>query len=301
MRCFFLGRMVMNGKLSSIILALSAALFYALNIPFSKILLQSVSPTFMAAFLYLGAGTGIGITYLFKKKTEDQSIRITKKDFPYVFGMVVLDIFAPILLMLGLKLGSASNASLLSNFEIVATTIIALALFKEKVSKKLWLGILFIVSSSIILSLEETGAFSFSIGSLFVILATCCWGFENNCTRKISNKSTYQVVTVKGIFSGLGSLIIAMIQKETPPQVRFVILVMLLGFVSYGMSIFMYVRAQQTLGAAKTSAYYAVAPFVGAIMAFFINGEKLSSMYFIALFIMLIGSFFVVSDTLLKK
>ena len=89
--------------------------------------------------------------------------------------MIVLDIAAPIFLMIGINMGAASNASLLGNFEIVATTLIALFIFKEKVSGKLWKAIGFITLSTIVLSFEGSGSFQFSIGSLFVILATCCW------------------------------------------------------------------------------------------------------------------------------
>lgn len=125
-------------KTGAVILALLAAIFYAINTPFSKILLSNVAPTFMAAFLYLGAGVGVGIMYLFHVKHEEKTERLTKKDLPYTIGMIVLDIAAPIFLMIGINLGTASNASLLGNFEIVATTLIALLVFKENVSGRLW-------------------------------------------------------------------------------------------------------------------------------------------------------------------
>ncbi len=246
-----------------ILYALLAAVFYALNTPFSKLLLGSVSPTFMAAFLYIGTGVGVGILYAFKIKKEDKSKRIGKKDLPYTVAMIVLDIIAPIFLMLGIKYGSASNASLLGNFEIVATALIALLVFKEGVGKRLWIAICLITVSSVILSFEGSGSFVFSYGSLFVLLATVCWGLENNCTRSISNKSAYEIVLLKGLFSGGGSFVIALILGETMPEIKYILFAMGLGFVAYGLSIFLYVKAQNGLGAAKTSAYYAVAPFVG--------------------------------------
>ena len=246
-------------KLQSIFFAVLAAVFYAVNVPFSKQLLQDVPPTFMASFLYFGAGIGVGIMYLFHWSNEQKEERLTKDNLPYTIGMVLLDIFAPIFLMLGVSIGSSANASLLGNFEIVATTLIALLIFKETVSKRLWTAILFITISSIILSFEGSGSFHFSLGSLFVLLATICWGMENNCTRKISEKSTYQIVTIKGLFCGLGSFVVASVVGETLPSARYIILAMLLGFVAYGLSIFLYIRAQRDLGAAKTSAYYAVA------------------------------------------
>lgn len=276
--------------------ALLAAAFYAINIPFSKLLLNHVGATTMAALLYLGAGIGIGILSLFHK--QEKSEKLNREDLPFVIGMIVLDIAAPIFLMLGISYGSSSNASLLGNFEIVATSVIALAVFKETVSRRLWVAIAFITLSSILLSFEGADSFRFSYGSLFVLLATVCWGFENNCTRNISSKSTYEIVILKGVFSGFGSLIIAFIKREAMPQLTYIVLALLLGFVAYGLSIFLYVRAQNTLGAAKTSAYYAVAPFIGVFLSFVFLKERITGMYLIALAFMIAGTALVVADTL---
>ncbi len=291
----------MNDKIKSVCNAVAAAVFYALNVPCSKLFLDKIAPTFMAAFLYLGAGIGVGIMYLFHHKHEPTAERLEKKDMPYTVGMVLLDIIAPILLMLGVNLGTSANASLLGNFEIVATTIIALLIFKEKVSKKLWAAIGLITLSSIILSFGDEGSFNFSLGSLLVLGATACWGLENNCTRNISEKSTYQIVTIKGFGSGTGSLIVAIILGEKMPEIRYVLPAFLLGFVAYGLSIFTYIRAQKTLGAAKTSAYYAVAPFIGALLSFLFLRESLTIAYIIALAVMIVGTVFVVSDTLCQS
>ena len=290
----------MKEKVKAITYALLAALFYAINVPISKILLKTVGPASMAALLYLGAGFGIAVLSAFRKKNRDREQKLTRKDLPYVTGMIVLDIAAPIFLMMGISYGSSANASLLGNFEIVATTVIALCIFKEAVSKRLWLAIALITLSSIILSFEGAESLQFSCGSLFVLLATICWGFENNCTRNISSKDTYEIVTIKGIFSGLGSLAIAFIRREAFPGMRYIAVALVLGFVAYGLSIFLYVRAQNTLGAAKTSAYYAINPFVGAFLSFVFLKERLSIIYLIALVIMFAGSAFVVRDTLVR-
>ena len=287
-------------RAKAILYALLAAVFYAVNVPVSKILLKDIGSRTMAALLYLGAGIGIGLLSLFNKKDRENSERLSKKDLPFVIGMIVLDIAAPILLMLGISCGSSANASLLGNFEIVATTLIALLLFKETVSKRLWAAIALITLSSILLSFEGASSFRFSRGSLFVLAATVCWGFENNCTRNISSKSTYEIVVLKGIFSGLGALVIALVKREPLPGIRHIGAALILGFVAYGLSIFLYVRAQNTLGAAKTSAYYAVAPFVGAFLSFAVLGERLSWVYFVALTVMAGGSALVVADTLIR-
>ncbi len=287
------------GKVRSILYALLAAAFFAVNVPASKLLLDHIGSASMAAVLYLGAGIGIAVASLFNRKEKTE--KLGRRDLPYVIGMIVLDIAAPILLMLGIRHGSASNASLLGNFEIVATTLIALLVFHETMSGRLWGAIALITLSSILLSFEGADSFRFSRGSLFVLLATVCWGFENNCTRSIATKDTYEIVTIKGIFSGLGALIIAVLTRERMPEVRYILLALLLGFVSYGLSIFLYVRAQKALGAAKTSAYYAVAPFIGAALSFVFLHEKLTWMYLIALAVMAAGTALVVADTLIRS
>lgn len=283
-------------SIKAILYAVAAACFYALNVPCSKLLLDYVSPTMMAAFLYLGAGLGVGVMYLFRFKKEKPTQRLAKTDIPYTVGMVLLDILAPILLMIGLKLGTSANASLLGNFEIVATTVIALLIFKEKVSAKLWVAIGLITLSSTILSFGGEGSLNFSVGSLFVIVATICWGLENNCTRSISGKSAYQIVTIKGLCSGTGSFIVALITGEKLPEIIYLLLVLLLGFVSYGLSIFTYIRAQKTLGAAKTSAYYAIAPFIGAFLSFVLLKESLTAAFIVSLCIMIAGTALVAAD-----
>ena len=290
-----------KNKLKAIMFAFLAAVFYAINVPISKVLLQHVGPTTMAALLYLGAGIGIGMMSLFNKKDREKAESLTKADLPYIVGMIVLDIAAPIFLMLGISYGSSANASLLGNFEIVATTVIALILFKEAVTKRLWLAIGLITLSSILLSFEGTDSFHFSYGSLLVIMATVCWGLENNCTRELSSKSTYQIVMLKGLCSGLGALVISLIKKESFPGFGYIAIALALGFVAYGLSIFMYVRAQNVLGAAKTSAYYAVNPLIGALLAFVFLSESLSWMYVIALIVMVIGSALVVVDTFIRQ
>ena len=286
----------------AILFALLASLLYAINMPFSKLLLNKIEPTMMASYVYLGAGIGIGILYLItKKKQVETGTKITKKDLPYILGMIILDILAPILLMFGLMDTSSSSASLLNNFEIVCTSLIALFIFKEVISKKMWIAITLITLSSFALSLEDISTFTFSWGAILVLLATFCWGFENNCTRNLSEKNTYIIVFIKGIFSGLGSLIVALCMGEQFAHVGYIVLAMLLGFVAYGLSIFFYIKAQGIIGASKTSAYYSVAPFVGTFLSFLILQEELSWTYFLGLAIMIAGTILVVLDTLTKK
>lgn len=283
---------------TGILLAILAAALYAINSPFSKLLLDYMPSTLMAGFLYIGAGLGMGVIALVRKvrKTERTEEKITKADLPYTLAMIVLDIAAPIFLLLGLSHTTAANASLLNNFEIVATAIIALMIFKERISPRLWFGILFVTASCALLSFEDLSSLTFSVGSLFVLLACVCWGIENNCTRKLSSKDPLEIVLLKGIFSGLGSVIIGLCIGEHITVLWSVFAVLGVGFVAYGLSIFFYVYAQRMLGAARTSAYYAIAPFIGALLSLVIFRDIPHYTYFIALGLMVVGAWLCSSD-----
>lgn len=295
--------MTQKKKQPATFFAILAAALYAINVPLSKLLLEHVGPTMMAAFLYLGAGLGLLGVGLFRKtsgKAQKQE-RLTKKELPYTIGMVVLDILAPIFLMMGIARTNSANVSLLNNFEIVATSLIALFIFKEKISKLLWGAIALVVAASVILSFEGSGAFVFNFGSLFVLAASVCWGMENNCTNKISHKSAVEIVVIKGCFSGLGSLIVALIVGETLPALKWMVLVLLLGFVAYGLSINFYIRAQSTLGAAKTSAFYSVAPFLGVAFSMLLLGERPGVQFYVGLLIMAVSTVLMIKDTLREE
>lgn len=290
--------MALKQERSATCFALLAAVLYAVNTPFSKLLLREVPATVMAALLYLGAGIGVfalsAVRRLMGKAAAER--RLTRRELPYTVGMVVLDIAAPIFLMAGLTATTAANAALLNNFEIVATAVTAMAVFREGISKRLWAAIALVTAASLLLSFENMSSLSFSKGSILVLLACVCWGFENNCTRMLSVKDPLEIVVVKGFGSGLGALCIAFGRGEHLPQMRLCAAALGLGFVAYGLSIVCYIRAQRQLGAAKTSAYYAAAPFVGAALSMVILRETPGLVYFIALAIMLAGAYLAATD-----
>lgn len=287
----------MNSKNISTLFALAAAALYALNIPFSKLLLAQVSSTMLAAFLYLGAGVGL-LIYRLLLRNQDRGAPLTRKELPYTLGMILLDIAAPILLMQGLKHTSSASASLLNNFEIVATSLIAFFAFQEMLSKKLVAAIGLVTLASVILGFEGGGSFHFGTGSVLVLGAACCWGLENNCTRMLSNKSSVQITMLKGIFSGLGSLVIALLRGEAVPEPVNILKIMALGFVAYGLSINFYIKAQKELGAAKTSAYYSIAPFLGVIFGILILGERPGVRFYLGLVIMAVATVLMVKDSI---
>ena len=283
--------------------ALLAAALYALNAPLSKLLLADVPPSMMAALLYLGAGVGMLLTGLIRhclrrspEPEAPSAALFSRALLPYTLGMIVLDIAAPILLMTGIRLTSAESASLLNNFEIVATSLIALLLFRERISHRLWAAIGLIVLASTLLTIESGAELSLSAGSIFVLLASSCWGRENNCTRRLSVADPLRVVVVKGLGSGSGALLVAFLSGESFPALGYIPAALLLGYVAYGLSIFFYVYAQRRLGAAKTSAFYAIAPFIGVALSLTIFRDPPSFFFLSALAVMIAATVLVVKD-----
>lgn len=290
--------MIKKAEKYGVFLALLSALLYALSTPFSKLLLEHIPSTMMAGLLYIGAGIGMGAVAVFRKKTgnDTEDRNFTKTEFPYVLAMIILDIAAPICLMFGLKITSAANASLLNNFEYVATALIAFFIFREKISKRLWFGISFTVFSCVLLSFEGSSSLDFSKGSALVLLSAVLWGIENNCTRVLSSKDPMIIVLLKGVFCGGTSFLIAIFAGERAENIISIVLALLLGLVSYGLSIFVFVYAQRYLGAARTSVFSAATPFCATALSLIIFREVPGTKYLFALLLMIFGAWLSSSD-----
>ncbi len=286
-----------------ILLAILAAALYALNAPLSKLLLEGIPPSLMAGLLYLGAGLGMGAVALGQRicRVPRTEAPLSRTDLPYTIAMVILDIAAPILLMLGLASTPAASAALLNNFEIVATALIALCLFRETISPRLWVGIACVVPACFLLSVEDLSSLGEAglrptPGALLILAATLCWGIENNCTRRLSKKDPLEIVIVKGLGSGIGALFVGLVIGERMEHPLLILAVLALGFVAYGMSIFCYVYAQRMLGAARTGAYYAVAPFISTLLALVIFRDPPPPAYVPALCLMAVGVYLASGD-----
>ncbi|MBR1617567.1 DMT family transporter [bacterium] len=289
----------LNNKVFAIFCAILSALLYGICIPFSKMLSSHVSSLILGGLLYLGAGFGLLITNFVKK--NDLSLTLDKKDVLNIICMVVLDAFAVSFLMWGLSLTTSANASLISNFELVITSLAAYLFFREKVSFRLFLGIILITIACIILNFEGNESLNFGYGAPMVILASICWGFENNFTKLLSTKDTRQITIIKGCFSGSIAMILGFMAQENLPEFSWIILSMFLGFFSYGLSVSLYIFSQRHLGASKTGAYFALAPYMGVISSLFILKERPELQFYIALLIMISATFLVISDTLKSK
>ena len=288
-----------NRNMAPMLKAIIAAALFGASAPISKLLLGEITPTLMASFLYLGSGIGLFLLRSFQSSDTrfGDEARLTKNDWPWLIGAVFVGgIAAPIVLMFGLKNTPASTASLMLNFEGVATTVIAVFAFKEAVGKRIWLAVLLITTASILLSWDSSGQWGFSLGALGVLGACVLWGIDNNFTRNVSAKDPLSIVTIKGLSAGMFSLILSVILGLPLPSLKFIFLAMVLGFFSYGLSIVLFIHAMRELGTARTSSLFGTAPFVGAALSLFLFRESQGTLFFLSLPVMIIGAVFLLRE-----
>jgi drug/metabolite transporter (DMT)-like permease len=285
-------------NISYIFQALLAALFFGASAPISKLLLGDVPPVLMAAFLYLGSGTGILLTRLIQRiSSNEREAGIKSSDVKWLVGAIISGgIAAPIILMISLKNTPASTASLLLNFECVATTLIAMLIFKEAISRRAWIAIAVITLASILLSTNFGNSWGMSLGAFGVIFACVLWGVDNNFTRNISAKDPLTIVAWKGLISGTFSLLLGLLLGQRFPTLTSILSILLLGFLSYGFSTMLFIYSMRGLGAARTSALYGTAPLAGVLLSIVIFGELPSLLFIIAAIIMVGGALLLINE-----
>lgn len=284
----------------STIMALVASILFGASAPITKMLLGHIEPIPLASFLYLGSGVGLlifeTINFIIKRQVIDEA-SLSKKDFLWLGGAIITGgIIAPIILLSSLKMTPASTASLLLNSEGVATAMIAIIFFKESIGKQILSGVIFITIASIILSWDFKDQWGFSMGALGIILACFCWGIDNNFTRNISSKNPFSIVMMKGITAGSFSIVLATVLKNQIPNLKIIVVTMIIGFFCYGLSMVLFVFALRDLGSTRTSALFGTSPFIGSILSFILLGDTPSIAFFIALPIMIIGAVFLLKE-----
>jgi drug/metabolite transporter (DMT)-like permease len=288
----------MKSNLGFILQALLAAVFFGASAPISKVLLGDVPPVLMAAFLYLGSGTGIALVKISQRLTADQKeAGIKAPDVKWLAGAIVSGgILAPIVLMISLKNTPAATASLLLNFEGVGTTLIAMFFFRESISRRALSAIFVITLASIFLSTSFEGRFAFSLGALGVILACVLWGVDNNFTRNISAKDPLTIVAWKGLVAGTFSLLLGLGLGQRLPALPSILSILLLGFISYGLSTMLFIYSMRGLGAARTSALYGTAPLAGVLLSFIIFRDPLTLLFIFAAALMAAGALLLANE-----
>ncbi|WP_298216786.1 DMT family transporter [Acidocella sp.] len=259
---------------SGVILALAAASLFGLSTPLAKLLLGAAGPWMMAGLLYLGAGGGLALTLLARRRLglAVTEAPLRRADLPWLTAAIATGgVLGPVFLMSGLARLDAASASLLLNLEGLATMSIAWLAFRENVDRRLLIGAAAILAGAALLSWR--GGPRLDGGAWLIALACLCWGLDNNLTRRLSGADPLQLAMLKGLTAGLVNLLLALGQGGALPAGGVILAAGVVGFFGYGLSLALFVLALRHLGAARTGAYFSLAPFMGAVLALPLAGE----------------------------
>src|SRR5712692_9348514 len=260
----------------SILQALLAAATFGLSTPLAKRLLEVASPLFLAGLLYLGAG--LLLTGVRAARRVRRSPRPLEPRERLILAGVVLSggVLAPPLLLWGLARSPASAASLLLNLEVVFTVLLAGVVFREHLGSRVIVASVILATGGIVLS-WPSGHLDLPVASLAVAGACLLWAIDNNLTRLIADADPVLVVQVKGLVAGAVNVTLALAAGHAVPPPASIAISLLLGAVSYGTSLVLFILAMRGLGAARTGAYFALAPFFGALVGVVLLGEPVTA------------------------
>jgi len=248
-----------------IFFALLAAISFGVGTPVAKLLLGYATPWMLAGLLYLGSGVGLFLLRAFRKPAP---LNLRRDDMGWLAGAIVAGgIVGPVLLMWGLAGMPASGASLLLNAEAVFSALLAWFVFRENFDRRIAAGMAFIVAGAVVLSWPESLAMGDLLPALAVLGACLAWGIDNNLTRKVSLADATSIAMLKGLAAGAVNLALALGTGSSLPDPGVIAAACALGLISYGASLVLFVRALRELGTARTSAYFSIAPFCGALLA----------------------------------
>jgi drug/metabolite transporter (DMT)-like permease len=287
---------------TGVLLAAASAALFGLSTPFAKLLEREIAPIMLASLFYLGTGIGFAVLSACSasKKKQAKVLFLRRSDLAALTVVVTTGgIFAPICLMLGLSQSTASTASLLLNLEAVLTALIAWFYFHENCDRRIIIGMLSITAGGALLSINTnvaTTTLSSLSGPALIALACLGWAIDNNFTRKIAAADPQQIATIKGLVAGLVNFALALLLGQKLPSPETAVGALILGFIGYGLSLVFYVKALRDLGNARTSAYFATAPFLGALTSLLIFHEPLTLTLALAALLMGCGVYLHLSE-----
>ena len=284
----------------SIAAALGAAALFGLSVPAGKALLTVTDPWLLAGLLYLGSGVSLGAYRLaqrFLLGGRAGEARLGRSEWPWLAAAIVTGgVIAPVLLMFGLSRAAAAEAALMLNLEGVLTAVVAWVVFREHVNRRIAGGMVAIAAGAMVLAWNPTEAVRLSGGAVLIAGACLGWAIDNNLTRKVSASDPLQIAAMKGLVAGGVNIGIALSLGASIPNPTTVGLAALLGLLSYGVSLILFVLALRDLGAGRTSAYFSTAPFVGALIGVLLLGEPVTGRLGVAAGLMMMGVWLHVSE-----
>lgn len=269
---------MLPSKRQGALYGLAAAVLFGISPPFAKLLLPESGPVMTAGLLYLGAGLGLLIFEMTGRPwlnpgAEEAPVR--RADIGLLAGVMLTGgMLGPFLMLWGLERLSGVLTSLLLNLEAPFTVLVAILLFREHLARQELIGVMVILCAAALLTYRP-GAMRGDVAGILAVLGAClCWAVDNNLSQRLSLRDPLVVTRIKTLGAGLGMLCLAVISGQHWPSLTITLTVLLLGLVSYGISLVCDMRALRLLGAAREASIFAAAPFIGALVAVPVLGER---------------------------
>lgn len=278
--------------------AILSAILFGISPVACKAIVGQMPPALLAGLLYLGSGLGLtGV--VFHQRSDVRGIlgALSWRQKAVLAGAILSGgVAAPLFLAYGIRQGTATEVSLLLNFETVATTLLAWLIFHEHVGSRVWIGKLFIIGASILVVLTGSGSVHLSVPGLAVLAACLLWGVDNNLTRELESIPASLLACIKGWSAGSFNILLSFLLFRGEPTAVQVSGTLLIGALSYGASLVLFIRSLREIGSARTSTWFASGPFIGTILSVIVLGERPPGEYWVAALVMLSGMFFLYGE-----
>lgn len=262
-----------------------AAVLFGVSAPAASVLAGDMPALVLAGLLYLGAAIAVTPAVL-RHRPSVTSLRAGWR--PLAVAVVFGGALGPVLLVAGLARTSAATASLLLNFELVATILLAATLFREHLGARVVAAAALVSTAGVILVWQPGVAFD--TGGLLVIGACACWGLDNSVTSKIDQLSPEHITLAKGVIAGGANLVLGwMIGSSLDLRAGEVLAALVIGALGYGASITLWVKGARDLGAARGQVIFASAPFIGAAIAWVVLGDAVTVAQLVAVPLAIFG------------
>ncbi|HEY2386283.1 MAG TPA: EamA family transporter [Candidatus Binatia bacterium] len=259
------------------IAALAAAALFGVGTPYAKRLLAVASPLLLSGLLYVGAGLALTLSRAVAARLRpDAETPLRRADLGMLAAIVACGgILGPLLMLVGLRRVSGVVGALLLNLEGPLTMVLAVALFGEHLGRRAGAAAALIALGAVVLTARGPSGASDGWGAVAIAAACVCWAIDNNLTQRLSLRDPIAIARAKSLAAGTCSMTAALALGARLPAPPAVVAALLLGAVSYGASLVLAIVAMRHIGAARQAAYFATAPFVGALAALPVLGERL--------------------------
>jgi drug/metabolite transporter (DMT)-like permease len=251
-----------------------AAILFGASTPACKLLVSQLGPVLLSGILYLGAALAVAPWAL--RGFGQLRRSVDGRTLARLLGAVLFGgIVGPVLLLMGLSLAPAGSVSLWLNLETVATAVLAWLFFEEHLGRTTWLAVALIVSASMLL---WPGLPSGGLAAALVGLACVAWGLDNNLTAVIDRVTPAQITFVKGLIAGVTNVCLGLFLGTESPTVATIGVGLVIGALSYGASLLLYIAGSQQLGATRSQLVFSTAPIWGLTLAWIVLREPVRPM-----------------------